>query len=95
MSKEKFQNLLNGAKDLGKKAGQVSKDVVSAAGAAKGAIQKGVSTGKTVIEKAAKVVNKETIGQGLDATSRGIEVAAKGASKLAETMKNVSKKMKS
>ncbi len=109
MSKEKFQNMVKSAQDLGKKAGQVGKDVAAAAGVAKDVLQKGVSTGKTVFEKAAKVANKETLGKGLDAASKGIDVAAKGAQlaskgvgklsdtmkKASHTMKDVSKKMKS
>ena len=108
MSKEKFKDLLKGAQDLSKKAGQMGKDVAGAAGVAKEALQKGVATGKTVFKKAAKVANKETLGQGLDAASKGIEAAAKGAAmaskgverladtmkKASHTMKDVSKKMK-
>jgi len=100
-NKEKFQNLVKGAQDLSKKAGQVGKDVAAAAGVAKGAVQKGVSTGKAVFEKAAEIANKETLGKGLDAASKGIDVAAKGAQlaskgvgKLADTMKKASHTMK-
>ncbi len=101
MSKEKFQNFIKGAQDLGKKAGKVGKDAASAAGVAKDVVQKGVSTGKAVFDKASKVMNKEAIGKGLEATSKGIEVAAKGAAlaskgveKLADSMKKASHTMK-
>lgn len=99
--KDKLTGMVKNAQELKDKAKKVSQDAAKAAGTVKTAIQVGMTTGKTVVEKASQVVNKDAIGQGLEVTGKGVEIAAKGAEiasksvgKLADTMSKASKAMK-
>lgn len=85
--KDKFNELKDQAAKLGSEA-KKSFDKL------KGAVNVGISTSKTVIDKAGETINKNTLGSGLEKASAGVGVVAKGARVVANTMESASEKMK-
>ena len=102
MKKETIGGVLKAASGLKDKATKMSKDAVKTAGTMKTLVEVGVSSSKTAVERASQLVNKETIATGIGATSKGMEIAAKGAriasqsvGVVADTMEKASSGMKS
>jgi len=92
--KKGISEILKNAKGLKDQAAKIGKDAAKTAGHVKGAVQIGVATSKVALEKASKMVNRETLSQGMDVASKGMEVAAKGAKAVSNTLEQASDSMK-
>ena len=91
MSKEKFIKNVSELKDQATKVGSDAKKTIEKL---KGAVQVGISTSKTVINKAGETINKQSLGDGIEKASAGVNIVAKGARVVASTMENASDKMR-
>ena len=95
MKKEIFTRLIKDAKNLKQQATDLGKGAIKTTGAIKEVVEKGISTSKTIVDKATKAVKKENVSQGLDVASKGAGIAAKGAqiaSKGADALANTLEK---
>ena len=93
--KKNISDILKGAKDFKDQATKIGKEAKKTAGGVKDAVSIGVQVSKSALDKASKMVNKDTLSHGLDATSKGLHSAAKGAKTLAKTMEKASESVKS
>lgn len=98
MNKEKLDNIKKNVGEIKDRAEKMSQDAMKTASTVKGAIETGVQQSKKVINKA---IQKESLGQGIEVTSKGMEfvakgakIAAVGAEKLARGMEKGSEKMR-
>ena len=87
MSKEKIEKIKKNASELKNQAMKTGASV-------KEAVSHGVQTSKTLVSKAAEAIDKDKIGRGLEATSKGAEVVAKSFEKAAEKLKSLSTKIR-
>ena len=94
MKKPDINELLKKAKNLKSKATELTQEAGKAAAVVKEAVNMGVSGSKVAVEKAKEIVTPERISQSLEATSKGMEMAAKGAKSLANSMDKASKEVR-
>ena len=98
MKKEKIVKEVGAIKEH---ASRAKDEAVKTVDSLKNALQTGIDTSKSILQKAAETLNKKGIRQGLDVTSKGVDLVAKGArlaSRGAETvahsMEKASKQIK-
>lgn len=93
MKKEHLEKLGKNVGQLREKATQLSHEAIKTAGTLKGVVQTGVEGSKHAIQKATKAINKNSLGSGLEYSSKGVEIASKGAKLASHGAMGIAKSM--
>jgi 4-hydroxyphenylpyruvate dioxygenase-like putative hemolysin len=94
MKKPDFDQLKKHAGDLKQKASELTSEATKTAKGIRQGVQVGVEVSKVAIRKAGEIVNKEKIGNGIDAVAKGTKAIGKTLEKASDSLHKVSKTIK-
>jgi hypothetical protein len=94
MKKPDLEKLRKQATDLKDKASELGSEAAKTADGIRKGVQTGFEASKFAFKKAGEVINRDTLGSGIDAVAKSAEVLGKSLGKASDSLKKVSKNLK-